>query len=225
VRAEESPVAESSPEKSDPTRPQPAQGTGGFSQHPVIQAAVPDPDNLPKTHVLSGYLGSSSRPGFARIYLGLDLRAYVEVLATAILYAEAPDPSDTAAPTKIIIDASSPVAFTQTLEASFLEGAIAAAYPIACDANDCLPLLTIWSKCVVGGLPKTKGCGVTPEGHPKTKGCPAPEGHPTTKGCPAPEGHPTTKGCPAPEGHPTTKGCPAPEGHPTTKGSPAPEGY
>jgi hypothetical protein len=96
------------------------------------------------------------------------------------------------------------VSFTQTLESSYLEGAIAAAYGAACADDECIPLPTTCLHVCPGGQPATKHCAGG--GVPTTKGC-AGGGVPTTKFC-GWGGVPTTKWCPPPECQELPKTCP-----------------
>jgi hypothetical protein len=95
----------------------------------MVEQMVHDPDLIPtNTIALVGYYGKSNREGFRRIYLDLTFRAYYEVEEKHVHHVQAADPANKEAPTKIIIDAEAKLTLVQTLEASFLQGAIASAF-------------------------------------------------------------------------------------------------
>jgi hypothetical protein len=169
----------------------------------LVEQVVRDPDNPPKTVVLLGFLGASSKNGFVRIYPDLDFRTYYELPATAVLFAKQPDPSHEEEPTTIIIDATANVSSVRVVEASFLAGTIASGYVSTTKGNAAL-----W-----GGPPRGPCCA---SGHPATT-----RGDAVTRGGPPPppccaSGNPaTTKGdaitC---GGYPHTRCCPG--GNPAT---------
>ncbi len=171
-----------------------------FALNPVIAQIVPDPDNPPKTAIVSGFLGASTRVGFLRIYLGLDLQRYIELPSTALLYAEDPDPTDELSPTTMIIDATANVSLVQVLAGSYLSGAIASAYSISTGTGEgeCFPAPT-WVKCsVVQGHPKTKcfeDCDPPAQSDPdggSQKASPPPPGHESRIRCVV-QGEPHTR--------------------------------
>jgi hypothetical protein len=83
---------------------------------------------------LVGYLGSSDKTGFIRLYFALDLSSYVEIPQTEIIFTKSFDPQDPTKPTTVIVIATTRLDIVQNREASFLEGSIAKSYP--CGTED-----------------------------------------------------------------------------------------
>ena len=112
--------------------------------HKLIENLVHDPANPPDTVQVLGYLARSSRDGFLRIYRDLSLCMYCEVPEKHVLYSAKADPEHEEQPTLIILDASAKLTIiqSQTVEASFLKGSIASAYPIAPSGGDSSSMLS-----------------------------------------------------------------------------------
>jgi hypothetical protein len=123
----------------------------------LVDGLVKDVNDPPQLVVLIGFIGRSNRDGFVRIYVDLHLRDYYEVLGTDILFPEG-DPDHPEAPSRVVVKASANVAWVQTAEASFFEGAIASAYPIESGVTDVLAPVqaSAWDRC--GKHRWTAGC-------------------------------------------------------------------
>src|SRR5262245_13439763 len=63
-------------------------------EDPIVSNLVKDPKLPPDTLMLTGFVGKSSEDGYTRIYFDYDLRNYVEIPNSAILYSE-PLPKET----------------------------------------------------------------------------------------------------------------------------------
>jgi len=107
-----------------------------LSPHPVVQKLMDPSGRLPEVVTLVGYLGPSDREDFIRLYRDLDFKSYFEIPKEgAILYRMPSDPSDEASPTKIVVRATARIeyvrVFEHAAEASFLQGRIKLAAPVA----------------------------------------------------------------------------------------------
>lgn len=158
--------------------------------HPLPGSVIKNPDDIPDSVVVVGYLGKSSKDGFHRIYLDADLRSYYEIQHDQLLHAEKADPSDEQKPTRIYIKATGKLVLVQILEASFLKGPIASAYAWGTASPCCCPPPTCCHGMPPVGCPHPGGGG-TGSG---TFACPTP-------GCTHPGGGGTGSGtfaCPPP---------------------------
>ena len=226
--ADEGPMDQPSDGSGDKKEPPSSNQDERVPMHPLVKKLVPDPDDPPDTVVLVGYLGSSSKQGFVRIYLDLNFLTYYELLASDVLHAEKVDPHHEDAPTKIIVDATAKLNLVQILEASFLQGSIAAAYPVSSSFGVSFSPIGAGKSGACSGNPNTYGCpptqtyGQAPSpcsgSNPHTYGCPPTQtygqAHGTCSGS-----NPHTYGCPptqtygqAPSpcsgSNPHTYGCP-----------------
>ena len=105
----------------------------------IIANLVKDLHDPPGSVVLSGFIGPSNREGVVRVYSDLNLRSFCEVRGTDILHVHEVEPNHPETASHIVIKASANVAWVQTVEASFLQGAIAAAHPIRSGTPHDLP--------------------------------------------------------------------------------------
>jgi hypothetical protein len=199
-----------------PSPPKDSQGND-IPLNPLVGALVPDPNNRPDSVTLTGYVGLSSKDGFVRIYPELDFGRYYELPADEVLYVQPSDSSHPEIAAKIFVNSSAKIELVQTVEASFLEGAIASAYPIWCATDPCsLPVTTCYKCPVPEGSPHTVGCQVSPDGTTHTVGCPvSPDGTTHTVGCAQPDGGSSrTSGSQTSESkrHSLNRPCAIPEG-------------
>jgi hypothetical protein len=112
------------------SNPDAARGSAGHPLHPLAETVAADPDKPRDTVVLLGYLGRSSKEGFLRIYLDLSFRIYYEVPEADVLHAQKADPAHEEEPTMIVIAATATLHLVRAMEATFLQGEIASAYPV-----------------------------------------------------------------------------------------------
>lgn len=151
--------------------------------HSLVGRIVTDPSNPPNTVIVLGYLGSAGtgRDAYRRIYLDLDFRNYFEVAHIDILYAQKADPAHEELPTNIVINATANLTLVQTVEASYLKGAIASLYARGSPYGGFCPAPPTWIPSVCGCLPGPSGgvCG----GLTHTFCCPG-HGHHHTLGSP-----------------------------------------
>lgn len=72
--------------------PDPSEANSGMGNHlqqdEVVRELVPDPGNPPETRMLVGLLGASSRKGYSRLYLSLNLSDYIEIPEGDVLWAK-----------------------------------------------------------------------------------------------------------------------------------------
>lgn len=59
-----------------------------LTEEAFVRALVPDPSNLPDAVFLSGFVGRSSREGFWRLYLTVDLNEFIEFHEADVLHAQ-----------------------------------------------------------------------------------------------------------------------------------------
>src|SRR4051812_41310099 len=62
-------MSEESPQGQDEAR----------TEEAFVGRLVPDPNVIPDTRLLTGYLGRSTQPGLWRLYLRADFRSYIEI--------------------------------------------------------------------------------------------------------------------------------------------------
>jgi hypothetical protein len=100
-------------------------------EHPLVAKLVQDPANPPRLSVLRGYLGRSTRDGHARLYTGIELDAYVEFRADAILHVES-EPASAGSHEANLVWLAADTQVTSSAEAdsgaAYLGGDIASAY-------------------------------------------------------------------------------------------------
>jgi hypothetical protein len=98
--------------------------------NPVIAQLKPQPQPLDQRHfvVLTGFIGEVTADQI-KVYPELDLRTYYTIDRKGLVFSEPADPGLASGPTKLVVEASTKVVFTQVnvrnTEAQFLGGAIA----------------------------------------------------------------------------------------------------
>jgi hypothetical protein len=80
---------------------------------------------------LRGYLAPSTKPGFHRVYFGLNLRTYVDFPESSLLHHAPIDPANPMGPMRILVAGPEQLEVVQVLDTAFLMGAIASAHPLA----------------------------------------------------------------------------------------------
>lgn len=98
------------------------------SQHPLVEALVPDPSALPlDAVVLIGLAGRSSKEGALRLYLTATLDEYVDILSDDVLHRkELPDDGGTQVWVRRSATLTHVQVAAQDVPAAFLAGSIAA---------------------------------------------------------------------------------------------------
>lgn len=101
-----------------------------LKQDALVERLAPDPAAPADVVVLSGFVGTSARPGYWRLYLTADLAQYVEIADADIVHHQPiADTQSTVGGTTLWVRRSATLAHTQTasreVQAQFLTGAIA----------------------------------------------------------------------------------------------------
>jgi hypothetical protein len=98
--------------------------------HPLVKELLGEADPPGDLVLLVGYFGPPKKPGYKRLYLGLDFQAYFEIPEDGIVRA-VPVDSNPYSPTHVIVKAATRLELvkvsSQVIEASYLQGGIASA--------------------------------------------------------------------------------------------------
>jgi hypothetical protein len=168
----------------------PERKPAGVRPHPLVEALVPDPAQPPlRTTKLFGYPGRSTQSDTTRVWLDLDLSAYVEVPNASIRYArELPDDGGT----WLWVDADAPLQYasttSQAAQAEFLTGTIAAgrlraAPPAVADIGQTRFLCTFDASCGAATFPNRCPSHLCPPSQDVV--CPSVQLCPPTADCPS----------------------------------------
>lgn len=138
-----------------------------LSSSPLLDAIMPQPDDQRRFLILLGYIKASTDQ-IVTVYPELDLSTYIEIPRGEIVWAEKAVPGLVSSPTKLVINAATPVKRITTtgrkVEVGFLSGMI---------ASSCLPT-SVAGVSINVSVDKD----LTPE-HPQ---CPGQSGGATSKG-------------------------------------------
>ena len=98
--------------------------------HPLVKELLGEADPPGDLVHLVGYYGPPKKPGYKRLYLGLDFQAYFEIPEDGIVRA-VPVDSNPSSPTHVVVRAATRLELvqvsSQVIEASYLQGGIALA--------------------------------------------------------------------------------------------------
>jgi hypothetical protein len=124
-------MADSSGKKDQPSSQPPADKVVKLNTHPLVSKLLPPGGSPPTLAQLTGYIGPSQKPDSVRLYTGLDFNSYYEIPKSAIVHTEQTDAEDENSPTGVYVKADAAIdvvqTTTQSVEASFLQGAITSA--------------------------------------------------------------------------------------------------
>lgn len=124
----------------EPTKPDPksrddpagrgAEKRVNLEPHPLVLRLRGEAEEPASRVMLTGYLGPApQRPDAVRLYLDLEFQSYYVLPRAAVLATEPADPKDENSPTIVFVEAAAKLELvqvsTQTVEASYLRGAIA----------------------------------------------------------------------------------------------------
>ncbi len=121
-------MADSSGKKDQPS----ADKVVNLKTHPLVSKLTPPGGASPSLAQVTGYIGPSQKPESVRLYTGLDFGSYYEIPKSAIVHTEQTDAEDENSPTTVYVKADASIdvvqTTTQSVEASFLQGAITSAH-------------------------------------------------------------------------------------------------
>jgi hypothetical protein len=101
---------------------------GTLPPHTLVEKLLADPDNPVESVILEGYIGTTQKQGYTRLYLDLEFQSYLEIPPGAIILVEPVDQAQISSKTIVVVKADAKLEIVQIARASFLKGNIVTLY-------------------------------------------------------------------------------------------------